>query len=139
MKTVSIEKRVYALLLDGIFLSILFTLLSSLIDFNSYKIDSFVLFNREWVVSYSIRFIVFFVYFITFDVFGHGSSFGKQIMKLQIVNCDDTKASTSKLIYRTILKSFLLFTFLMPILLLHYLLKKEVYYDKILKISVKKI
>lgn len=133
MNTLNIEKRIYALIIDFLIISVFITFISGFINLDSYKVGSLPLLNREWVVNYSIQFLIIMLYYLLFDCFSGGLSLGKKIMKLKIIKYDNTSPSLLEKVLRTILKSFLLFTIFSPLLITYYIFKKDVFYDRILK------
>lgn len=136
MDTPNLEKRFYALIIDFIIISFIITFISSFIEIDFYKIGSIKFLNQEWMVKYSIRFFVIVLYYIVFDCLGDGVSIGKRIMKLKIVNYHSQIPVFGQRLLRTILKSFLLFTFICPLLLIYYFIKKNIFYDIVLKTKV---
>lgn len=136
MSTLHIEKRFYALIIDFIIISTIVAFISSFIEIDFCKIGSVRFLEQEWAFRYSIRFLIVVLYYLLFDCFSDGISFGKKIMKLKIVNYHNEAPILKKRLLRTVLKSFLLFTLISPLLLIHYILKKNVFYDIILKTKI---
>lgn len=75
---------------------------------------------------------MFFLYFIIFDLFNHGNSFGKTIFSIKVVNIENLKnVEVKTLILRTILK--MLSTILLPFSIITYLYNGFTLHEKFSK------
>ena len=136
MNALNIEKRIYALVIDLLITSVLITLLSSFIKLDSFRWGNLTFLDKEWTVRYSVKFIILMIYYLLFDCFNVGLSFGKKIMNLKIIKSDNTYPTLFERISRTFLKLFFLFTIFLPLVISYYLYKDEILYDKIVKTKV---
>ncbi|WP_342695145.1 RDD family protein [Flavobacterium aureirubrum] len=135
MESLFLKKRVYALIIDILLISLSASMFLTIIDLNSIKIGNIDFLNRKWVVGYNVNFFITLLYFFIFDFISNGSSLGKRFVGLKI----EKNQSTPKLqvrVLRSSLKSFLLFSIFIPVTLVFYFFKNEVLYDNILKTDV---
>lgn len=137
MKSLFFKERIYALIIDLLFISILSSIIRSTADLSSFEICKIDFLNREWVLNYNLRFLISILYFLIFDILSNGISLGKKIVGLKIEKTNSVPDIQIRIL-RTILKSFFLFTIFIPITLIFYFMKNEVLYDRILKTDITK-
>lgn len=128
-------QRVLAFIIDSIIISIINTLMMSLIEIDKYEIYSFELFSRNWVLNNNLYLFVLILYFMFFDFFKNGVSIGKSLLKLRI---QSTNNNLNKiiLIKRTLLKFLFLFSPLLLVVIIYYLIKETILYDNLTKTKV---
>ena len=106
-------------------------------EFKFFEIFDTSFIGRKWTLNYNVNFIVMILYFFLCDFLSKGVSLGKKIMNLEI----EKKSSNYILQYRlcrTLLKCFFLFSILLPVTIIYFFVKNEVFYDKILNTNVVK-
>ncbi|MBM6500728.1 RDD family protein [Flavobacterium macrobrachii] len=137
MKSLLLKERFLAMTIDFLFISILTIFILSFFEFKFFEIFDTSFIGRKWTLNYNVNFIVMILYFFLCDFLSKGISLGKKIMNLEI----EKKSSNYILQYRlcrTLLKCFFLFSILLPITLIYFFVKNEVFYDKILNTNVVK-
>ncbi len=137
MKSLFIKERIYALIIDFLFISILSSIIRSIIDLSSIEIYKIDFLNREWVLNYNVGFLMMILYFFIFDILSDGISLGKRIVGLKIEKANSVPNLQTRIL-RTISKSFFLCSILLPVTLIFYFIKNEVLYDKMLKTDITK-
>ena len=128
-------QRVLAFIIDSIIISIINILMMGLLEIDKYKIYSFELFSRNWVLNNNLYLFVLISYFMFFDFFKNGVSIGKSLLKLRI---QSTNNNLNKLILikRTLLKFIFLFSPLLLVVIIYYLIKETILYDNLTKTKV---
>ena len=122
------RKRILAYIIDMLILSFILSIISSLFpvsdsmnnlsnelmnlsnSFSNSEIGVSTFINRYAVINYSISKLSFlpnllsvFVsicYFVVYPIYNDGASIGKKIMKLKVVNKDDSSVSTNRMLLR---------------------------------------
>ena len=137
MESLFLRERLFALVIDFLFISVLTMIISSFIDFKMMDIYHISFLDRKWTINYNINFIMMIFYFFIFDFLSKGVSLGKKIMNLEVKKKSDILSLPDRLI-RTLLKAVFFFSVFLPITLVYYFIKNEILYDKILSTSVVK-
>ena len=110
--------RIWAFIIDALIVGVSTTM------FNSFLPDLFGSYQREIAnvpitISFGGSITTYFLYFLIFDLFNHGISIGKVLLKLVVVDHLEKPLETNKRIIRTILK--LVSIVFIPIAILVYL------------------
>lgn len=128
-------RRVLAFIIDTIIISIINTFIMSIIEIDKYEIYSFELFQRKWVLNNNLYLFVLILYFIFFDFFKNGISIGKSVLNLRIQSTKN-ELNKSILIRRTLLKFILIYSPLLLLVIINYLIKGTIVYDSLTKTKI---
>lgn len=124
------NKRIFALIIDLIIIGFFVSFLSSFFDLNYSQGNLFFL-NTNFIYGYSLMFIIYIIYFFIFDCLNNGVTFGKRILKIEVVQTDKVSLTLSKRLIRSILKVVSIIVF--PITLLMFLINGKTLHDNICK------
>lgn len=128
-------QRVLAFIIDSVIISIINILVMGLLEIDKYEIYSFELFSRKWVLNNNLYLFVLILYFMFFDFFKNGISIGKNLLKLRIQSINNN-LNRLVLIKRTLLKFIFLYSPLLLLIIIYYLIKETILYDNITKTKV---
>lgn len=133
-----IIKRVLALLIDLVILSQITILLNNFIKLN-YQVGVFNVLNFNISYGYSFMFLLFTFYFLIFDFFNNGITFGKKILQISIKS-ETGKITSIEHFKRTLWKiiSICFFPFSLICLLLFNFILQDYFLKNITTIEDKK-
>lgn len=100
------KKRIYSLIVDIAISNLISMIFFSVMNlkYNFYE-NSFVVFNNEISFGFSFQIIIMFMYFIIFDIFNQGKSFGKLIFSIKLIRKNSLEELTTiDLLKRSIYK-----------------------------------
>jgi len=136
MKTIFFKDRFLAFLIDSIVISLIVGFLSGIFNLDDFTIGKYSFFGLVWKVKYSVNFFVALIYFLLIDVFSNGKSLGKRIFGLTVVPERGENSTIQTKVARTLFKTTSLYTFfLIPVILIYYLIKNDIVYDAFLKLK----
>ena len=115
-----IYKRVFALVVDSVFVNLLANLI-----INNAKTYGFTINYEPFTINYSVIILCFLAYFIVFDYLNDGQTIGKAIFEIRV-----NRLTLKNRFKRSGLKVVsIIFT---PITILLYMVKKELFHEYIL-------
>lgn len=120
--------RFFALLIDLIFISIIYNFVSNFINLNV-ELGAIRVFGLKMLYGYSFLFVIYLIYFLAFDFFNNSITLGKIFTKLRVVSNKAGSLNYNKFI-RTFLKILSLVLF--PIAGIFFILKGTTIQDEIL-------
>ena len=120
--------RFFALLIDLIFISIIYNFVSNFINLNV-ELGAIRIFGLKMLYGYSFLFVIYLIYFLAFDFFNNSITLGKIFTKLRVVSNKAGSLNYNKFI-RTFLKILSLVLF--PIAGIFFILKGTTIQDEIL-------
>jgi len=126
-----IYRRILALIIDSMIISVIFSVISPLFIKNFY-LGSFTFFEKTWVISFHIYFIVFLCYFLFFDLLNNGITFGKMILHVRLVSeKNDSLPAKGTQFIRSLVKAIA--TTIPLISIIYYAIKKRTIQDVVAK------
>ncbi|MFT3793599.1 RDD family protein [Flavobacterium sp.] len=125
MKIEHLGRRILAYLIDSFVVQFACVLITDAFELNK-RLGSFLVLNREFVISFSCYFIILFVYLALTDAAFGGRTLGKRIFKLKTIGQNGQPLSVPTRILRSFLKTVTL-SFLLP--MLYSLFGKQTFHD----------
>jgi uncharacterized RDD family membrane protein YckC len=120
------NKRIFALVVDLAVISQISILINNIIKIN-YEISTFKLYETEVSYGYSLIVFVYIIYFIVFDYFYGGRTFGKKIFSISVVG-KNYSLSLKQSIIRSLLK--VISIIILPISAFIFLIDNSTIHDK---------
>lgn len=101
-------KRVYSFILDVIISNSIGLLFFSILGIDkNFNTGIFEILDLKINYGFSLQIIVFFIYNLIFDIINRGTTFGKLIFSIKVVDIENLKKNNlNTFIFRTILKMF---------------------------------
>lgn len=125
------KKRIYALLLDAVFISIIQSVVLLFIEVKPISFGNISFLDLTWKSELNIRILFPLVYFLIFDAANNGITFGKRILNIRVVLSTGQPLTLLQRLNRSFLKWFFVMV-LSLVSLLYYLIKSETIHDKIM-------
>lgn len=129
MKNEFLSLRILAYLIDSIIVQFFCVFFTDAFELHE-DLDSFMYFDREFIISFSCYFVVLLIYLCLTDIFANGATFGKRILKLRIVKEDGQRLPTTQHLLRSLLKTISL-SFLLP--LVYFFIEGQTFHDRAVK------
>jgi uncharacterized RDD family membrane protein YckC len=120
------NKRIFALVVDLVFISQISVLINNIIRIN-YEISTFNLYETKISYGYSFMVVVYLIYFIFFDYFYNGKTIGKRIFSIYVVG-KSYNLNIKQNIIRSILK--VVSIIILPFSAFIFLIDNSTFHDK---------
>lgn len=130
MENKLLKKRFLAVIIDQFAISLVYSFVNLFVDLDFYVGNLFFL-GKIWTVNLSFILLISLIYYLSFDLFNNGITFGKSIIKIKVISINGTNLLVSEKIIRSIIKVISIAILIFP--LLYFFITNSIYHDKIVK------